>query len=219
MEVSAGPCQALVQVVGELYRRPISTAELSAPEGVPNRASRAGRGDEDRPRTRRHWVLATIAILVLGFFTASGVLFVWPATEQPRHVDAIVSLNGTDEADRENLAISLAEKGYARVLLFSEGPDPCPAVPKVKVVCFWPVPGRTIGEARFAADYARRHGWHSLMIVSGRAQVTRARMLMKHCFSGQIVVVAAPFQLLHFPFEVMYEWVAMAKALVLDRSC
>ncbi len=112
--------------MGELYGRPISTAELSAPEGDPHRASRAGRGDGNRRRTRRYWVLPAIAILVLGFFTASGVLFVWPATDQPRHVDAIVSLNGTDEAGRENLAISLAEKGYAGVLLFSEGPGPLP---------------------------------------------------------------------------------------------
>ena len=206
--------------MGEFYRRPVSTADLSVAEGsASGHTSRAKSGDGRRRRTRRHPVLAAIAILVVGFLTASSVLFVWPATDQPRHVDAIVSLNGTDEADREGLAISLAEKGYAPVLLFSEGPDPCPAIARVKVVCFWPVPGRTIGEARFAADYARRHDWHSLMIVSGRAQVTRARMLMKRCFSGQIVVVAAPFQLLHFPFEVMYEWGAVAKSLVLDRHC
>ena len=99
------------------------------------------------------------------------------------------------------------------------GPDPCPTVARVRVVCFWPVPARTIGEARFVADYARQHHWHSLMIVSGRAQVTCARLLMKRCFAGQIIVVAAPFQLLHFPFEVMYEWGAVAKALVLDRHC
>lgn len=203
-----------------MYRRPVSTADLSVAEGsATDHTSRAESGEGRGRRTRRHRVLAAIAILVVGFLTASSALFIWPATDQPRHVDAIVSLNGTDEADREGLAISLAEKGYAPVLLFSEGPDRCPTVARVKVVCFWPVPGRTIGEARFAADYARRHDWHSLMIVSGRAQVTRARMLMKRCFSGQIVVVAAPFQLLHFPFEVMYEWGAVAKALVLDRQC
>ena len=207
-------------MVGELYRRPVSTADLSVAEGsATDHTSRAESGDGRRRRTRRYRLLAAIAILVVGFLTASSVLFVWPSTDHPRHVDAIVSLNGTDEADREGLAVSLAEQGYAPVLLFSEGPDPCPTVARVKVVCFWPVPGRTIGEARFAADYARRHDWHSLMIVSGRAQVTRARMLMKRCFSGQIVVVAAPFQLLHFPFEVMYEWGAVAKALVLDRHC
>ena len=205
--------------MGELYRRPISTSDLSVAEGVPTGATRAERGDGSPRRAPRCWVLIAIAILGLGFLTASSVLFVWPATDQPRHVDAIVSLNGTDEAGREGLAISLAEKGYAPVLLFSEGPDPCPAVARVKVVCFWPVPGRTIGEARFAANYARQQGWHSLMIVAGRAQVTCARMLMKRCFSGQIVVVAAPFQPLHLPFEVMYEWGALAKALVLDRHC
>ena len=121
------------------------------------------------------------------FLAATSVLFLFPATDQPRHVDAILSLNGTDEAARESKAISLVEAGYARVLLFSQGdsPTPCPEVPYAKVVCFVAVPGRTVGEVRFAANFLRRHGWHSVMIVSGRAQATRAGLLMDRCFRGR----------------------------------
>ena len=108
---------------GGQFPRPTSRSLKVA---LPTAATRAESGDGRRRRTRRYRVLAAIAILVVGFLTASSVLFVWPATDQPRHVDAIVSLNGTDEADREGLAISLAEKGYAPVLLFSEGPRPLP---------------------------------------------------------------------------------------------
>ena len=42
---------------------------------------------------------------------------------------------------------------------------------------------------------------------------------MDRCFSGQVLVVPASFQLLHFPFEVIYEWGALAKALLIDRHC
>jgi uncharacterized SAM-binding protein YcdF (DUF218 family) len=163
----------------------------------------------------------TIALVFVAFLTASAVLFVFPTTDQPRPVDAILSLNGTDESARESRAIVLAEEGYAPVLLFSEGgsPSPCPRVRGVRVVCFIPVPGRTVGEVRFAADYARRHGWHSLMVVPGRAQATRARLLLERCFSGRVVVVPASFQLTRFPFEVLYEWAALGKALFVDRSC
>jgi hypothetical protein len=160
---------------------------------------------------------------VLGaFIVASSVLFIWPASDQPRQVDAIVSLAGSNEVAREAKAISLAKQGYAHVLLFSQGAfhsQPCPKVPGVTVVCFEPVPGRTVGEVEWASRYARKHGWHSLMIVPGRAQVTRARLLIERCFPGRTVVVPAPVPLLQLPYEVVYEWGALTKALLVDRKC
>jgi hypothetical protein len=160
--------------------------------------------------------------VIVGFVTASSLLFVWPATDQPQHVDAILSLNGQNEAARESRAIALAEKGYAHVLLFSQGNShttPCPRVPHVSVVCFSANPGRTAGEVEFAALYARRHGFHSLLIVPGRAQVTRARVLMKRCFSGHVAYVAAPVKVAEIPYDVAYEWGALAKALFIYRAC
>lgn len=190
--------------------------------------SRVGTGGRPRrrrrPRLRRLIACATllIALLVVVLLVASAVLFVWPATDNPRRVDAIVSLNGRDEASRERLAIHLAESGYARVVLFSlgnSGATRCPRVPRIRVVCFVAEPPRTAGEVEFAAKFARRHGWHSLMLVPIRPQVTRARMLMKRCFSGQITIVAASVPLTQLPYEVIYEWGALVKALVIDRRC
>jgi uncharacterized SAM-binding protein YcdF (DUF218 family) len=193
---------------------------VARPEGLEVAEDlRAWSGGTRRDRRWRRRLCLALASAAVAFFTATCVLFVWPATDQPRHVDGILSLNGTDEAAREAEAIFLAEEGYAPVLLFSKGPDACPTVPHVKVVCFLPVPARTVTEARFAAHYAKEHGWHSIMIVPSRAQVTRARLLVKRCFSGQVVVVPASFQLLHFPFEVLYEWAALVKALTVDTRC
>lgn len=172
---------------------------------------------------QRHRKLSVAAaVLLLAFLTASSLLFVWPASDRPQHVDAILSLNGADEAAREREAVSLAEAGYSHVLLFSQGnyrSTPCPRVPRVHVVCFWPHPARTTGEVEFGAAYARRHGYDSLMVIPGRAQATRSRLLMRRCFSGQLVVVPAPAQVFHLPFEVLYEWGALIKALVVDRQC
>jgi hypothetical protein len=191
--------------------------------------SETSRGKAAPPRHRALRRLAVaLGVVVVAFLTATAVLFVFPATDQPRPVGAILSLNGTDEAARASKAIALAEEGYSSVLLFSQGnsPTPCPTVPRVKptvppvkVVCFIAVPGRTVGEVRFATDYARSHGLHSIMVVPSRAQATRAHLLLERCFSGQILIVPASFQLLHFPFEVIYEWGALAKALLVDRHC
>lgn len=153
---------------------------------------------------------------------ASSLLFIWPASDQPQRVDAVVSLDGSAEAAREGTAISLVKHGYAPVLLFSQGAfrlTPCPKVRGTTVVCFVPVPGRTVGEVEWVSRYARKHGWHSLMIVPGRAQVTRARLLMERCFSGHVLVVPAPVPLWELPFQVLYEWGALVKALVIDRKC
>jgi hypothetical protein len=160
--------------------------------------------------------------LVVTFLVASSVLFVWPATDRPQHVDAIVSLDGPDENYREARAITLAEEGYAPVLIFSQGAyrtTPCPRVPKVTVVCFEPSPARTVGEVEFASRYALRRGWSSLMIVPARAQTTRARLLMKRCFPGRVVVVPAPVPWVDLAGDVLYEWGALAKALLVDRHC
>jgi hypothetical protein len=175
---------------------------------------------------RRHLrfrrLIVVFGLVIVVFVTASSLLFVWPATNQPRPVDGILSLNGGNEAGREALSISLAERGYAHVLLFSQGNShttPCPKVRRVTVVCFSADPGRTVGEVEFASRYARRHGWRSLMIVPGRAQVTRARVLMKRCYSGHVTVVAAPVKVADIPYDVIYEWGALAKALFIYRNC
>jgi hypothetical protein len=179
----------------------------------PGRANLAG----------RHPFLAALVLVVTVFVALTAVLFVWPVTDSPQRVDAILSFNGRNEPAREALAISLAEKGYSHLLLFSRGgaPDetPCPTVHRVKVVCFVDVTNNTRGEARFAADYAKQHHLNSLMIVPGRPQTTRAHLLLERCFSGKIVVEPAAEPLLRFPKDVLHEWGGLLEVLLLRRGC
>ncbi len=162
-------------------------------------------------------------MVVIAFVVATLAFLVCPPTNLPRHVDGILSLNGGDEGAREELAVSLAEKGYAPVLLFSQGSPgndtPCPKVPRVSVVCFVDATNNTRGEARWAGLYAERHHWHSLLIVPGLVQATRARLLTERCFSGQVVVVPASVPLADLPYDVLHEWGGLAEALFVDRGC
>jgi hypothetical protein len=168
-------------------------------------------------------MLAGLGIVAVVFVAASLALFVWPPTDQPRRVDGSLSFNGPNEGARESLAVSLAEKGYAPVLLFSQGglrsDTSCPKVPRVRVVCFVDAANDTRGEARWAARYADRHHWHSLLIVPGRPQATRARLMVERCFTGQVVVVPASEPLVRFPIDVLHEWGGLAEALLVDRAC
>lgn len=194
--------------------------------GVPDEVVGLSGGAAKRVRRGRHqrgrrWLLVVAPLLAI-FLVASGALFVWPAHDEPQRADGLLSLDGPGEQVRERTAISLVERGYAPVLLFSQGAyrsTPCPTVPHVRVVCFLPVPGRTVGEVEFAARYARQHGWHSLIVVAGHEQTTRAKLLMGRCFSGRIIVVAAPVRWLQLPYDVVYEWGALLRAVLFNRSC
>lgn len=178
-----------------------------------------------RRRSRRAalFALTLLVPLLAAFVALSCVLFVWPAANRPQHVGIVLSLNGSNENLREQRALALVREGYAPILLFSEGhyPQvPCPKVPHVLVVCFEPKPARTVGEVEFAAHYAERHGWHSIMVVPARAQATRARLLMERCFKGHTVVVpAAGPPVIDLLWQVPYEWGGLLKALVVDPGC
>jgi hypothetical protein len=166
--------------------------------------------------------LSVLAALVLIFVAASAYLFIWPPTNSPHHVGAILSLNGPDEGSREGRAVSLAEQGYAPVLIFSLGRSQqvsCPSVPRVQVVCFVPDPGTTLGEIKWASSYAKTHGIYSMMIVPATAQAVRARFLAERCYGGQITIVGASGPVSSIPYNVAYEWAALTRALVAYRNC
>jgi hypothetical protein len=181
---------------------------------------------EPSGRPWRRWLLiGSLAIILLAavlFTVATLELFVFPSSDQPTHVNGIVSFNGADEPIREALAISLAEEGYAHVLLFSQGghaaDTACPKVPRVAVVCFVDTSGNTRGEAQWAGRYAERHHWQSLMVVPGRDQVTRARLLTQRCFSGRVVVVPIS-ESRPALFDIVHQWGGLLDSLLIHRGC
>ncbi len=73
--------------------------------------------------------------------------------------------------------------------------------------------------AEFAGRLARKYHWHSVALVTTTPQKSRARIRMKRCFSGPLYVVTAPIALASWPDQIVYEWGAIIKALVVQRSC
>jgi hypothetical protein len=89
----------------------------------------------------------------------------------------------------------------------------------VELICFDPDPGDTRGEAEYLGRLARRYHWNSLVLVTTRAQDTRARILVERCFAGPVYVVTAPLAAGSWPYEIFYEWGALLKALAMYRAC
>jgi hypothetical protein len=92
-------------------------------------------------------------------------------------------------------------------------------VPAVKLLCFNPAPATTRGEAEYVGTLARKLGWHSVALVTITPQASRARFRVGRCFSGHLYVVTTPIRPGMWPFELVYQWFAMLKAVFLQRSC
>ncbi len=89
----------------------------------------------------------------------------------------------------------------------------------MRVVCFRADPLDTRGEAEYVGRLAARRGWDRLIVVPERSQATRARLLFERCTKAHLRIVAVSDPPSHLFFDVAYEWGALAKALVLHRSC
>jgi hypothetical protein len=175
-------------------------------------------------RLKKRWRKALIALGVafIGVSAATARLFVWPEQGMPAHVDAIVML---DRPGNElDVALRLATQHRASFLIRSLGtPDSgprCPrSIPGVKIICFNPAPATTQGEAEYVGRLARRYHWRSIAVVTTTSQDSRARLRIERCFAGPVYVVTTPVALTSWPYEIAYEWGALVKALIFQRSC
>lgn len=173
--------------------------------------------------TRWRRILIVVGVTVAIFLVATTRLFVWPQIESPTHVDAIMALGGDPGQRRAHKAIRLALAGYAPVAVISLGgehPAPCPTAPRrVKVICFRANPLDTRGEAEYAARLAARNHWNRLMVVPEHSQSTRARLLFERCTKAKLFIVPVSDPPSRLPGDILYEWGALLKALLLKRSC
>ncbi len=190
--------------------------EVPLPPGgsAPGHSARRGR------RWRR--LAATLAVVLIAAIAASARLFVWPAGGMPATVSAIVSLDRP--GGTLNTALRLAEQRRASFLVISLGtPESgygCPRpIAGVRLICFNPSPGTTQGEAEFVGRLAREYHWRSIAVVTITPQASRARLRTERCFGGPVYVVTTPIRLVSWPYQIAYEWAALAKALTVQRGC
>jgi uncharacterized SAM-binding protein YcdF (DUF218 family) len=175
------------------------------------------------PRTRRGRILAVVIVVIAVFVAATARLFIWPPTDAPTRVDAVVALGGDPGQRRAHQAIDLVAAGFAPVAVISLGGTRAVACPhhsaRVQVICFRAKPLDTRGEAEYVAGLARRRHWNQLIVVSERSQTTRARLLFERCTTAHLHMVPVADPGWHLLYDVAYEWGALTKALVLVRSC
>jgi uncharacterized SAM-binding protein YcdF (DUF218 family) len=161
-------------------------------------------------------LLAAVVGLVLRFE-------VFPSTDEPDRVDAVVVLAGGGE--RLPAALELLGRGVAPVLVLD--PDRpswqalCGRTRPYRVLCYQPVPYSTRGEARAVTRFARERGWDSIAIVTSTYHVTRARMLFERCFDGRVAVVSAGWggNPLYSAFNTLRDAAATVVALTARRGC
>jgi uncharacterized SAM-binding protein YcdF (DUF218 family) len=175
------------------------------------------------PSTVRGRLLLVVVVLIALFAAATARLFIWSPTDAPTRVDAVVALGGDPGQRRAHEAIDLVSSGFASVAVISLGGRRAVACPshsaKVRVICFRANPLDTRGEAEYVSRLARARHWDQLIVVSERSQSTRARMVFKRCTAAHLHMVPVSDPLSHLPYDVAYEWGALVKALVLERSC
>ena len=175
-------------------------------------------------------LLVAVLALIAAWLVACLVLFVWSpwAGSAPAHADAVVVLSG----DHRRLppALELIKRRVAPVLAISSVQDTpkwrearalCSAGRYVdaRVLCFRAVPYSTRGEARAVARLARERGWSSVVVVTSRFHVTRARMLFRRCYRGRLAFVGARSTWWRLPAEWASETAKLAVQLTVERSC
>lgn len=172
-----------------------------------------GRIEPDEVRAPLRWGL--VVALVLMLVTAAGVpVYVHPRTDELRRADAIFVLGGPGY-DRYVLGFELAEQGWAPTLVVSNpngSRDPWLASkcvqshPNFNVQCFFPDPPTTQGEAQELGRLAAKYNWHTVIVVTLRSHVSRARQIVERCYDGDLVVVASRTHLNAFKWVWQYAY-------------
>jgi uncharacterized SAM-binding protein YcdF (DUF218 family) len=175
-------------------------------------------------------VLTAIAVLngVAGFFVFSNA-----AEDQVSHVDAVVVLGGEHDG-REGYGLALARQTHSSAVVLSDPYAVSDPVMRrmclyrndgVETICSRPDPSTTRGEAIMTHRLAALRHWKSILIVSWRYHLPRARLVFHQCLSAMgvsITAKAVPRQYVlpvwYWQYLYLYQFTGVVKAVASD-SC
>jgi uncharacterized SAM-binding protein YcdF (DUF218 family) len=161
--------------------------------------------------------------------TAAGLpVYVRPQIDQLRQADAILILSGPSHR-RYSFGFDLARQGWAPNLVVSNPggaadrrlTDYCATPqPGFAVHCIVPDPATTKGEARQLRRLASQYGWRTVIVVTFRPHISRARFILEKCFDGNLVMLASPAHISgkRWAFEYLYQTAGYART-VLQPGC
>jgi len=197
-------------------------------------AEHAGGEDVEHGRgrwaRRRPWVVVSALVLVLTASLGVYRLYVVPQVDPVSArdpADAILALGGDSRAAAD--AYRLAATGAARMVVLSDPYPPpsqldgiCSTNPgTVPILCFHPDPSTTQGEAEELRALVTAHGWHHVIVMAPTFHLTRARLIVRRCFAGQLAMVPIPesYPVSYWLYQFGYQTVGLAKAFLVTRDC
>lgn len=125
------------------------------------------------------------------------------------------------------------DDGYARTLVISAPvndattrPPICTQKREYRIICFAPDPITTQGEARALRTLSEKHEWNSANVLTAQFHVTRARIILGRCYTGDLKMIAfkQPMPLLSpeldgsWAYHFAYESAAFVK-VALNPDC
>jgi uncharacterized SAM-binding protein YcdF (DUF218 family) len=162
-------------------------------------------------------------VLLIAAVMAGLPVYVRPQIDPLRHADAILVLGGRDY-DRYPFGIKLGEQGWAPIVVLStdrRGTRFCATPrPHLDLRCFIPDPPTTKGEAQELHRLAANHGWRTVIVVTSRPHISRARFILEQCFDGNLIMVESPAHLSvwEWAYHYVYQTAGYARA-ALEPSC
>jgi uncharacterized SAM-binding protein YcdF (DUF218 family) len=155
-------------------------------------------------RSRRTRVIVASVVLSLAVVAAAGFpVYVEPQVDSPRPADAIFVLGGNGY-ERYSYALELALQGFApRVVMSNPAGDQDIWLTDLcahqrysfAVSCFQPEPATTEGEGLQLRRLATEQGWRTVIVVTFRPHISRARYILGRCFDGELVMAESPADL------------------------
>jgi uncharacterized SAM-binding protein YcdF (DUF218 family) len=172
-------------------------------------------------------ITALVSATIVAWLLLCMLVVEHPTINKLTHADAVVVL-GPPEGDRIAEAASVVDRHLTSELVISgasrhywQAYRLCTHPPAdVKVTCFAPLPRTTRGEAEEVGRLAAQHHWQTVIVVTSKYHVSRARMLFGRCFSGRLEVVSSAGKLsaAHWAYQYLYQTGGYARAFA-HRSC
>jgi hypothetical protein len=168
----------------------------------------------------------SLCVLLIAAVMAGLPVYVRPQIDPLRHAAAILVLGGLpdDPNDRYPFGIGLGEQGWAPIVVLSidrwRTGFCAPQHPHLDLRCFIPEPPTTKGEAQELHRLAANYGWRTIIVVTSRPHISRARFILEQCFDGNLVMVESPAHLsaLGWAYQYIYQTAGYAR-VVLEPGC
>ncbi|MFE3189501.1 YdcF family protein [Nocardia sp. NPDC059240] len=179
-------------------------------------------------RPRWLWIFVTVGLLIGTTAGAGMPVYAYPQIDRLRHADAIFVLGG-EGFHRYPYGLSLGGAGWAPTVVISNPygtrddwlTNVC-NTPQTgfQLECFVPDPPTTKGEARQLRRLAAEHGWKTVIVVTFRPHISRARYILEQCFDGNLVMIESPEKITWYRwiYEFGYQTVGYARA-ALQSGC